>query len=88
MLIMLMVAPSQSYVVSPRTSVFARRFAGTKLASNPLDAFNEGMIEDKNAMGDDDVPMTKKEMRDAAKQMKAEMAALRAEAEALEEEKK
>ena len=54
------------------------------MGNNPLDAMNreigKGLIGD-----DDDVPMTKAEMREAAKAMKEEMAALKAEAAAAAE---
>eukprot|EP00563_Minutocellus_polymorphus_P018045 CAMPEP_0197720544 /NCGR_PEP_ID=MMETSP1434-20131217/3878_1 /TAXON_ID=265543 /ORGANISM="Minutocellus polymorphus, Strain CCMP3303" /LENGTH=103 /DNA_ID=CAMNT_0043305419 /DNA_START=97 /DNA_END=408 /DNA_ORIENTATION=- len=48
------------------------------LGSNPLDAFNENVLKADDL--DEDVPMTKAEMREAEKEMKAEMKWLKDEA--------
>uniref|UniRef100_A0A7S0AMA6 Uncharacterized protein n=1 Tax=Minutocellus polymorphus TaxID=265543 RepID=A0A7S0AMA6_9STRA len=66
--------PSASF---PATST--RTSAGALfLGSNPLDAFNENVLKADDL--DEDVPMTKAEMREAEKEMKAEMKRLKDEA--------
>ena len=57
--------------------------ATSTFMNNPLDAMNRELLNDKN--DDDDVPMTKAEMREAAKEMKAEMKRLKDEAAKAEE---
>jgi hypothetical protein len=57
--------------------------ATTCLFSSPLDGLNREMAKNDD---DDDVPMTKAEMKEAAKEMKAEMKRLKDEAAAAAKE--
>ena len=53
--------------------------AATRMFSSPLDGLNKEMVNNKDD-DDDDAPMTKAEMKEQAKEMKAEMKRLKDEA--------
>jgi hypothetical protein len=60
------------------------RAQSAAMFSSPLDGLNREMLNNKD--DDDDVPMTKAEMREAEKEMKAEMKRLKEEAAAAAKE--
>jgi hypothetical protein len=69
---------------SPSFGMAAREQSTTALFNSALDGLNREMLNNKD--DDDDVPMTKAEMREAAKEMKAEMKRLKEEAAAAAKE--
>mmetsp|Transcript_30983 Transcript_30983/g.74527 ORF Transcript_30983/g.74527 Transcript_30983/m.74527 type:complete len:98 (+) Transcript_30983:40-333(+) len=78
----LLVVPAQSFVViSPSSSSVATTSMVPTIMHmiNPLDAMNEEIRKQKKEE-DEDAPMTKAEMRQAEKEMKAEMKRLKEEA--------
>jgi hypothetical protein len=70
--------------VSTRSFGFARRAQSTAIFSSPLDGMNREMLNNKD--DDDDAPMTKAEMKEAEKAMKAEMKKLKEDAAAAAKE--
>lgn len=81
----LFLASAQAFspvIVAPRSMTCAQsaatRTTRIVLSSSPLDGMNREMHNNKD--DDDDVPMTKAEMKEAAKEMKGEMKRLKDEA--------
>jgi hypothetical protein len=69
------IAPSSRSMACAHSAATTTRIV---LSSSPLDGLNREMINNKD--DDDEVPMTKADMREAAKEMKAEMKRLKDEA--------
>jgi hypothetical protein len=75
----LFLASAQAFAGISGTSRNTAFATTTSLESSPLDGMNREILNLKDD-DDDDVPMTKAEMREAAKEMKAEMKRLKEEA--------
>jgi len=78
----LFLASAQAFSIAP--SCGSQSASTTRMfLSSPLDGMNREMLNDKD---DDDVPMTRAEMKEAEKEMKAEMKRLKDEAAAAAKE--
>jgi hypothetical protein len=69
------IAPSSRSTACAHSAATTTRIV---LSSSPLDGLNKEMLNNKD--DDDEAPMTKADMREAAKEMKAEMKRLKDEA--------
>mmetsp|Transcript_10216 Transcript_10216/g.11679 ORF Transcript_10216/g.11679 Transcript_10216/m.11679 type:complete len:93 (-) Transcript_10216:54-332(-) len=76
-LVTLFFASTEAFSTVPTCRTQSASVTSTFMA-NPLDAMNQQLLNDKD--DDDDVPMTKAEMRTLAKEMKAEVKRLKDEA--------
>mmetsp|Transcript_31709 Transcript_31709/g.37803 ORF Transcript_31709/g.37803 Transcript_31709/m.37803 type:complete len:93 (+) Transcript_31709:201-479(+) len=75
----LFLSSTQAFSITPSCSTIqSSASSSTRMfMSSPLDGMNREMLNSKD---DDDVPMTKAEMKEAEKEMKAEMKRLKDEA--------